>query len=140
MFCALRIFFGTIFKIFSFFPRSLWLFIVLSVPLPHKLTVFLSKIHHFFIVSSSNFKKRYGFSIFLKIFHGYSPWFLGFWVFVEFWKYDARIWVGHSFVEIVLWVLLMLIVWCWYYTYTCLSLSFEYYTWLVIVLCISYLW
>ena len=36
VFCALR----TVFKNFSFFPHSFWLFIVLSIHLSHKLTMF----------------------------------------------------------------------------------------------------
>ena len=43
VFCDLRI----VKKKKKVFPRSFWLFIVLSVHLSHKLTVFLSKIHHF---------------------------------------------------------------------------------------------
>ena len=77
VFCDLR----TIFKKKFSFPSFILIvhFLVRSS---------LSQTHHvshknppfFFIISTSNFKKRYGFSIFLKAFHVYNLWFHDSWV------------------------------------------------------------
>ena len=65
LFCALR----TIFKNFSVFPHSFWLFIVLSIHLSHKLTMFSLKNPPF---SSSSLlqtsRKGMGFLFFSKYF------------------------------------------------------------------------
>ena len=61
-------------------------------------------------ISSSIFKKRYEFSLILKVFHVSSPRFLGFCVYVKIWKYNYWIWFYCGFVEIALWVLLVLLV------------------------------
>ena len=101
VFCTLKVIFRAIFKNFSFFPCILWLFIVLSVSASSKLIVFTHKTSIFVIISSPIFKKRYGFSLFLKVFHVSSPGFLGFCVFVWILKYD---------VEYGLWIFCW--VWC----------------------------
>ena len=62
LFCTLM----TVFKTFPFSLEHFLMFIVLSIHLSHKLTVFfLEKPPFFFIISTSIFKKRYGFSYFL---------------------------------------------------------------------------
>ena len=48
----------------------------------------------FFIISTSIFKKRYGFSYFLQVFHDYSLDFLDFWVVVKFCDMCVQAWVG----------------------------------------------
>ena len=58
VFCTMKVIFRSIFKNFSIFPRILWLFIVLSIPLPHKLTVFTPKSSIFFSISSPIFKNK----------------------------------------------------------------------------------
>jgi len=108
VFYVLRVIFWTTFKNFSFFPRLLWLFIVLFVPLPPKLTMFSQKSSIFIIISSQIFKKRYGFSLFLQIFHVSSPRFLGFCVFV----WDLKICCWIWFVDILL-SLLNGVCWFW---------------------------
>ena len=62
----------------------------------------------FIIISSSNFKKRYGFSIFLKVFHIYSLCFLVFEMLLRFEKCDVRKWVGFI-------LLSLLNGFCWYW-------------------------
>ena len=107
MFCASR----TVFKTFQFSFKHFLLFIVLSISLSHKLTVFHSqKSSIFFIISSTNIKKRYGFFTFHKVFHVYRLDFLIFRVFLSFEKYDVRIWVGRIFVKFVEWFLLIVII------------------------------
>ena len=123
-------------KNFSFFPRILWLFIVLSASPSSKTTIFTHKTSIFFINPSPIFKKKYGFSLILKAFHVSSPGFLGFCVFVEIWKYDVRI----CFVDVLL-RLMYRFCWFWYYNayYTCftfLFLIFVHYT--MFVLCCAY--
>ena len=88
-------------KLFSF-PCITCLFIVLSASPSSKITIFSHKTSIFFINPSSIFKKRYGFSLILKVFYVSSPRFLGFCVFVEIWKYDVRIWLS-----MFCWVLFM---------------------------------
>ena len=86
VFCTLIVFFKTILKTFKFSLTHCDC--SLSCPfisLTNSLC-FSQKSTIFFIISSSNFKERYGVFIFLKVFHIYSLWFLGFWVVVEIWK------------------------------------------------------
>ena len=92
MFCTLRVIFRAVFKNFSFFPRISWLFIILFAPPSAKINVFTHKHYILFIISSSIFEKRYGFCLFLNVFHVSSLRFLGFCVCVEIWKYDDWIW------------------------------------------------
>ena len=110
------------FQIFFSFPS--YIVIVHYLPLPNSPCSF-SKTSFFFIISSPIFKKRYGLSIFLKVFHVSNLWFLGFCVFVEFWKiwYSNTVWV--YFVEFNEWVLLVLIVCCLLYIFSCLLLILE---------------
>ena len=66
----------------------------------------------FFIISTSFFKKRYGFSYYLIAFHVYSMCFLDFWVVAKFCDicYSCMGWVySIGFVEEVL---LILVIWC----------------------------
>ena len=90
MFCALRFIFRVVFKKISFFPRLLWLFIVLSVPLPSKLTVLIHKTsifhHHLF----TNLQEKVWFIYFSQSISCFSPWFLRLCVFVEIWKYNVE--------------------------------------------------
>ena len=69
VFYTMRAFFWTGFKNFSFFPRILRLFILLSAFASFKITVFTHKISIFSFTSSSIFKERYGFCFFLNIFY-----------------------------------------------------------------------
>ena len=64
----------------------------------------------FFIISTSFFKNRYGFSYYPTTFHVCSMWFLHFWVVVEFCDicYSSMGWV-YRFAE---GVLLILVIWC----------------------------
>ena len=120
VFCDLR----TIFKKNFSFPSFILIvhFLVRSS---------LSQTHHvshknppfFFIISTSNFKKRYGFSIFLKAFHFYNLWFLDFWV-VEIRKMWCLNMGWVYFVEVGEWVLLILILWWLFYMLSCLLLIF----------------
>ena len=98
VFCTNKVKSKTIFKKFSVFPCIMCCFVVSSTSPSSKTTIFTHKTSIFFINPSPIFKKRYGFSLFLKVFHVSSPWFLGFCVVVEIWKYDVRIW----FVDILL--------------------------------------
>ena len=110
MFCTNRFIFKKVFINFSIFPLITCLFIVLFASSSSKTTNFSHKTSNFFINPSSIFKKRYEFSIILKVFHVSSPRFLGFCVYVEIRKYDDWIWFYCCFVEIALWVLLVLLV------------------------------
>ena len=121
VFCTLR----TVFKNFSIFPRSLSCPFISLTNSP----CFSKKSTIFFIISTSNFKKRYEFSIFLKVFHVYSLWFLFFWVVVEIWKMWCSNMGWVYCVEFVIWVLLILIIWCLIYMFSWLLLIFEYDTW-----------
>ena len=78
----------------------------------------------FFIISTSNFKKRYRSSIFLKAFHVYNLWFLDLWVVVEIWKMWCLNMGWVYFVEFVEWLLLILILWWLFYMFSCLLLIF----------------
>ena len=97
VFCNLRVIFRQFSKTFHFSLA----YCDCSLSPSSKLTMFFQKSSIFFIISSSIFKKRYGFSIFPKVFHISSLRFLGFCVFVEFWEYD---------VEYGLWIFCW--VWC----------------------------
>ena len=101
VFCTLRVIFRAIFKNFSFFPRLLWLFIVLSVPLPPKLTMFSKKSSIFIIISSQIFKKRNEFCHFLYVFMFLALDFLDFVFFV---------WDLKNVVEYGLWIFFWV---CW---------------------------
>ena len=136
MFCTNRVKSKTVFKNFSVFPCTTCYFIVLSPSPSSKTTIFTHKTFIFFINPSPIFKKRYGFSFFLKVFHVSSPRFLGFCVGVKILKYDVRIW----FIEVLL-SLMYGFYWFWqynaYYTcFTCLFLIFVHYT--MFVLCCAY--
>ena len=97
-----------------------------SVSPSSKLTVFTHKTSIFFVISSPIFEKRYEFCHFLYVFFVSTPWFLGFWVLLSFEKYDIRIWwFGYILAELVIWVLLVLGVWCLHYMFSCLPLIFE---------------
>ena len=69
VFCTMRAFFRTGFKIFSFFPRISRLFILLSAFPSFKTIVFTHKISIFSFTSSPIFKERYRFCFFLNIFY-----------------------------------------------------------------------
>ena len=51
------------------FPRIMWLFIFSSAFPSFKIIVFTHKLSIFFLTSSPNFEKRYGFCVLLNIFH-----------------------------------------------------------------------
>ena len=87
-----RVTFRAVFKNFSFFPHISWLFIVLFIPPSAKITISTHKTSILFIISSPIFKKRYGFCLFLNVFHVSSPRLLGLCVCVKIWKYDDWIW------------------------------------------------
>ena len=97
---------------------------------------FSQKTSIFLIISTLIFKKRYGFSIFLKAFNVYNLWFLDFWVVVEIRKMWCLNMGWVYFVEFVEWVLLILIIWCLFHMFSCLLLIFGEY--IIIVLCCAY--
>ena len=117
------LFFWTVFKKISFFPYSLWLFIVLFVPLPPKLTMFCQKSSIFFIISSPIFKKRYGFCHFLYVFLFLVLDFLDFVFLLSFENMMLNMVCGY-FVEFVECILLVLGVCCLQYMFSCLPLVF----------------
>ena len=98
VFCTNGVKSKIVFKNLLVFPRITCYFIVLSTSPSSKTTIFTHKTSIFFINPSPIFKKMYGFSLILKVFHVSSLRFLGFCVFVEIWKYDVRIW----FIDVLL--------------------------------------
>ena len=114
MFCTLRIILK---KNFSVFPRSFWLFIILSVHLSHKLTVFLSKNPPFSSSLLQTSRKGMGFLFFSNYFMFIAFDFLVFELLLRFEKCDVWIWVGFI-------LLSLLNGFCWYWKYnacfTCL--------------------
>ena len=86
----------------SVFPCSFWLFIVLSIHLSHKLTVFLTKIRQF---SSSSLlqtsRKGMGFLFFSKHFIFITFDFLIFELLLRFEKCDVWIWVGFILLSLL---------------------------------------
>ena len=95
------LFLGQFSKKNSFFPRLLWLFIVLYVPLPSKLTVFPKKILHFLHHLFTNLQEKVWILTFPQSISCFLP--LNFWILYFFWiwKYD---------VEYGLWIFCW--VWC----------------------------
>ena len=121
VFCDLR----TIFKKISVFPHSFWLFIFLSVHLSHKLTMFLTKIHHF---SSSSLlqtsRKGMGFLFFSKHFMFITFDFMILEL-LRFEKWDVWIWVGFTLLRLV-----NRFYWYWFYDdcFICFHVCFSFFS------------
>ena len=88
VFCTNRVKSMIVFKKNLVFPRITCTHFVLSTSPSSKTFIFTHKTSIFFINHSSIFKKRYGFSLILKVFQVSSPSFLGFCVYDEILKYD----------------------------------------------------
>ena len=112
VFCTMKVIFRAVFKNFSFFPRILWLFIILSVPLFSKITILTHKAFIFFIYSSPIFKKRVwvlSLSQCILCFYPLISWILCF--LLRFENMMLKMICGY-FVEFDVWVLLVLVVCC----------------------------
>ena len=134
VFCNLRTVFKKIFN-FPSFILTVHCLVLSSLSQTHCVSHKNPPI--FFIISTSNFKKRYGFSIFLKAFLVYNLWFLDFWVVVEIWKLCCLNMGWVYFIEFVEWVLLILIIWCLFYMFSCFASHFLVVYHDCAVLCIS---
>ena len=95
--CIMGLFQDSVQKLFSF-PSHI--VTVHCLPLPNS-PCSLSKTPFFFIISSPIFKNRYGFSIFLEVFHISNPWFLGLCVLLSFEKYVVRIWFRYILLSLM---------------------------------------
>ena len=131
VFCTLRI----VFKNFSVFPWTFWLFIVLSVHLSHKLTVFSLKIHHF---SSSSLlqtsRKGMGFLFFSKYFMFIAFDFLIFEFLLRFENMMFEYGLGNFF-----FLLSLLYGFCWSWLYDAYFTCFHaYFSFLSCIFCWCY--
>ena len=133
VFCALR----TVFKKLFSFPSNILTVHCLvhsSLSQTHRVSLQNPPFSSSSLLQPS--RKGMGCHLFSKYFLSIAFNSLIFVLLLRFEIYDFRIWVGFIWVEFVIWVLLILIVWCLFHMFSWLILSFEYDTWSV--LCCAY--